>query len=337
MTLSRKEQDNILRWDGKKTGHYEVYYMKWNDFASRMAYWIRYTMTSPAPQVGAPYCELWGTFFDASEPGKNFALKNRFPIEKLSWDKDKFGIRIAGAELAMNACHGKIADEAKGNSLEWEVSFDSPDKTFYHLTPQRMYKGDFPKTKALAPHHDARFTGKVIANGREIKFSNARGQQTHLWGVKHAHRWAWGHCNTFKEDDEAVWEGLDGQIKLGPIKSSHLKLFYLKYKGKSHYFNVFPKWFTNKSKWELAHWTFDARDKEIRMVGEISARYEDFVAVTYMDPDGDPLWCNNTELADIKISVYDSAGVKLGDLTSAMGCASEYVDRKTYPEVPVRI
>jgi len=337
MTISRKEQDNLLRWDGEKLGHYEVYYLKWNDMASQTAYWIRYTMTAPLAQISNPYCELWGIFFDAKDPKNNFAVKNRFQIDKLAWNKDKFRVQVSDAELTMNACHGKIVDEAKGNTLSWELDFDSPGNTFYHFPNQRFYTGSFPKTKALAPHEDARFTGTVIANGREIKFSEARGQQTHLWGVKHALRWAWGHCNTFKEDEDVIWEGLDSQIMLGPVKSPHFKLFYLRYKGRDYYFNRLPQWFANKSKWELARWTFDVHNKDIRMVGELNAPYEDFVAVTYTDPDGDLLWCNNCKVSDIKLTLFDASGARIDELTSDKGSAAEYVDRKTYPEVPVRI
>ncbi len=337
MTISRKEQDNILRWDGKKLGHYEVYYLKFNDMESQTAYWLRYTLTSPLPQISNPYCELWGIFFDAADPKNNFAVKNRFPIDKLSYEKDRFRVGISDAELTINACHGKITDETKGNSLSWDISFDSPGKTYYFFPSERFYTGSFPKTKGLAPHEDARFTGTVVANGREIKFSDAPGQQTHLWGVKHALRWAWGHCNCFKDSPGTLWEGLDSQVMLGPIKSPHFKLFYLKHDGKEYFFNSLPQWFSGKSKWELAKWTFDIQNKEIRMVGDISGGYEDFVAVTYTDPDGELLWCNNSKVSTLKLSLYDPDGGRIAELVSDKGCAAEYVDRRTYPEVPVRI
>lgn len=337
MPIGEKEKNNILRWDGSKRGHYEVYYLKWNDFESKTAYWIRYTMTSPLPQIANPYCELWGIFFDTADPSKNFAVKNRFTIDKLEWDKDKFRVKVADAELGMNACHGKIQDAAKNFSLDWNISFDSTSETFYHFPSKRFYTGGFPKTKALAPHENARFTGKVIANGREINFKDSPGQQTHLWGTKHAHRWAWGHCNSFKEDPGAVWEGLDSQIMLGPVVSPHFRLFYLKTGGKDHFFNSFKHWFANKGGWKIGLWTFEAKDKEIKIVGEITSKYDDHVAVTYSDPDGDLLWCNNSKVASIKIDVFDLNGSRITQLTSDHGCAAEYVDRKIYPEVPVRI
>ncbi len=184
---------------------------------------------------------------------------------------------------------------------------------------------------------DARFSGSIEAAGRRVEFKDAPGQQTHIWGSKHALRWAWGHCNAFKEDPGAVWEGLDSQIKLGPLTSPHLKVFYLKTGGREYLFNAVPLWIKNKSDWRLGRWTFEAKTKEIRIKGEVSSRPEGFVGVTYADPDGGALWCNNSKVADIRISLFGPKGERLGELTSEKGCALEFVDRRTYPEVPIRI
>jgi hypothetical protein len=337
MVLSEKERDNELRWDGKKRGWYEVYYLKWNDLESRTACWIRYTMTSPLAKVGDPYCELWGIFFDAERPEKNFAVKDRHPIKLFSWDRDRFLVGVGDAELATKSCHGSIKDEEKGLSLSWDLRFDSKGPSYHHFPHEKLYEMSFPKTKVLSPHEDARFSGTVIANGREIKFIDAPGQQTHIWGTKHALRWAWGHCNAFKEDDTALWEGLDSQIKLGPFPSPHLTGFILRYKGTEHLFTTFKSMFTNRSRWELGAWRFEAKSKEIRMAGVVTCDNDEMVAVTYTDPDGKNLWCNNSKVATIKLMLFGPDGKSMGELTSDHGCAAEFVDRRTYPQVPVEI
>jgi hypothetical protein len=73
------------------------------------------------------------------------------------------------------------------------------------------------------------------------------------------------------------------------------------------------------------------------MRGEVSAGPERMVAVTYTDPDGEKLWCNNSKVAAIKLELFGPDGKARGVLTSGSGCAAEFVDRRTYPEVPVRI
>jgi hypothetical protein len=335
--MDEKERDNILRWDGDKRGWYEVYYLKWNDAASRTACWVRYTLTSPLPGKGETYCELWGIFFDAADPSKNFAVKERFPIARLSYDRDRFRVSIADAELFQNSAHARIADPATNNALAWDLRFDSSSPSFHHFPSEKMYELSFPKTKVLSPHEQGRFSGKVTANGRVIAFADAPGQQTHIWGTRHALRWSWGHCNSFQEDPDAVWEGLDSQIKLGPVASPHLKLFYLRWQGRDHLFNSPSQLFLNRSRWELGRWSFAARNRELRIKGEVSCRDEEMVAVTYTDPDGEKLWCHNSKVAAIRLDLFGPDGRRLGALASDHGCAAEFVDRRTYARVPVRI
>jgi hypothetical protein len=337
MLRDAKERDNLLRWDGRRRGWYEVYYLKWNDPKTETAAWVRYTMTSPLPGRGKPYCELWGIFFDAARPERCLALKDRFPISLFSWDSDRFLVGVAEAELAQNSCHGALADEAAGHRLSWDLKFDSATPSFHHFPHEKMYALAFPQTKVLSPHEFCRFSGELVADGRKITLAAAPGQQTHIWGAKHAHRWAWGHCNSFAEEPDAIWEALDTQIKLGPLVSPHLKMIYLKYQGKDYRFNGLGKLLTNRSRWDLGRWTFAASGPDLALRGEVSCRPEQMVGVTYTDPDGDHLWCHNSKIAAIKLDLLGPGRKPITTLTSAHACAAEFVDRKTYPEVPIRI
>lgn len=335
--LEEKEQGNMMRWDGRRRGFYEVYYMYFNDPRSRTATWIRYTVTSPLKKIGEPRCELWGIFFDITEPKNNFAVKQTYPIDRFSKDPDRFRLGVADAELNMNHCHGSISDSNQSNSLYWDLGLESATPAFPYLSWKPLYALPVPKSKALVVHQDARFTGKLTANGREIDLKGARGQQSHIWGTKHAQRWTWGHCNNFKEDDSAVFEGIDIQIKGGLLEKLHLKMFYLKYRDRIHRFNSLPLLLKNKSSHGLGRWEFEARNNQIRMVGEAKADTQHMVGVTYHDPDGDLLWCNNSKVAALNLQLFDKSGNPIGELSSPEGCALELVDRKKYPEVPIRI
>jgi hypothetical protein len=337
MPPGEKEAGNLLRWDGRKRGFYEVYYLKFNDPKSRSAAWIRYTLTSPLEKIGEPYCELWGIFFDALDPEKNFAVKQRHPIGRLSWGRERFRVDIADAGLEMNRCHGAIDDPRRGKSLSWDLEFDSQTPILYYYPWKRLYRLPLPRTKVLVPHLDATFSGQLTADRREIELKSARGEQTHLWGSKHNLRWVWGHCNTFREDESAVFEGADGQVKHGPIESAHFKMFYIRTRDREHLFNAPLQWLSNRSKFGLGRWEFEAQDQEIRIVGEVKSDFDRFVGVTYQDPDGQPLYCNNTKLASIRLKLFERDGRPITELTSADGCALELVDRKPHPEVPLQI
>jgi len=337
MRINQKEKENLLRWDGSQRGFYEVYFIKWNDADSKTAGWIRYTLTSPVADLGQAYAELWGIFFDQTNPDKNIAVKQRLSREQLHWDRNRLDLKIADSRLLQNRCHGTIVDAGRGHSMAWELEFVSDCPVFYHYPFARLYQLRFPKTKVLSPHLDAKFFGTITADGRKIKLQGAKGQQTHIWGAKHALRWAWGHCNQFCEDPDAVFEGLDAQVQLTPLWGPHFKIFYLRTRGREYYFNSPLHWFLSRSRWKLGQWNFEIRNQQILVKGEILSRPAQMVGVTYTDPDGELLWCNNSKLSSIRLSLLDASGCRMGELSSAHACAAEYVDRRIYPEVSIRI
>jgi hypothetical protein len=331
MHLTEKDQANQLRWDGARRGFYEVYYLKWNDRATRTAAWIRYTLTSPATGIGERYCELWGIFFDGKNAANHLAVKNRFSIDHLSTTHAPFALTVAGAKLTSAAAQGAINDERGAATMRWEVEVTSADGPFRPFPFAFMYESDlFPKTKMVVPHENARFTGELVVGKRRIQLRDAPGQQTHLWGVKHAHRWAWGHCNAFAEDTGAVWEGLDATIRLGPFQP-RFTFFLLKAFGRTHVLNQPTALLLSRSTWDSETWRFESGNHEIKVIGEIRARPEDIVTVTYMDPDGALLYCHNCKIADVRLQLQDRRGKALGTLTAERTCAVEFVDRVIHP------
>ena len=63
------------------------------------------------------------------------------------------------------------------------------------------------RTLLTLVHPDLAITGTVRVEGRELVLDGARGGQAHLWGSKHAARWAWAHANDLR--------GLDGERRPG--------------------------------------------------------------------------------------------------------------------------
>ncbi|MDP8224548.1 MAG: hypothetical protein P9L99_14400 [Candidatus Lernaella stagnicola] len=336
MATTQIDRANALRWDGRTRGYYEVYYLKWNDAASRTAGWVRYTLTSPLPAIGKPYCELWGIFFDVDKPANHFGVRNRFAIDALRHADDPFAVNIGDAELTADRTRGAIHPSASGSLMSWDLHIRALDPVARPFPHDWMYKGKFPTTKIIVPHQNSRFSGVFQVGDRTIELHDAPGQQSHLFGTRHGHRWAWGHCNSFAEDENAVWEGLDGQVKLGPALP-HFKYFYVKAFGQEYWFNSLSQLVLNESRWDTSRWRFGAENAGVKMTGEITTRPGNFVTVGYMDPDGGLLYCHNSKISTMRLELTGRDGKSIGTLTSENGCAVEFVDRRIYPEMTVYI
>ena len=98
----------------------------------------------------------------------------------------------------------------------------------------------------------------------------------------------------------------------------------------------------NESEFDLTSWRFDAKDGRRRLVGEVRAKKEDLVGVTYHDPDGDLAYCYNTEVADMSLDVFERAARwgswrKTEELRSDGRAHFEYAQRQPVDGVPLKV
>ncbi len=329
--ITEAEAANRTRWNGEP-GHYEVYYIKFNHNESSTAYWIRYTLL--APLKGNAVAELWVIFFDSKNPSNNRAVKESFPVSEVEIKKDRFFFRICDAEISQTGARGEI--HGKEGVIKWDLRFEPTMQIFYHFPHKLMYSTPVPKTKTVSPNFSIKINGKVEVNGKIYECKGEPGQQTHLWGTKHAEQWTWANSSIFKEDSGAIFEGLSARIKIGNRLSPGLTLFFIRCLGKDYYLNSLVRLFRNKSDSAFPVWKLSSQQGNTRFSGEIKAGLNTFVGVEYTDPDGEKLWCYNTKVADMELTVFEKEK-KVMTLISAKTCALEFVGRTKDPRVPIRI
>jgi hypothetical protein len=291
------EADNLMRWDGKK-GHYEVWYLTCNQVAEKAGFWIRYTLEAP---LHAPaYAQLWFAFFDALEPSRGFALNRRFPIERLASERSPFSVELAGARLTHDGMRGSL--EGDGHAARWDLAWLPAAETHRHL-PDVIYATRFADTRVLSPNLDVPIRGTIVVDGRTLQLDGDPGGQTHVWGRKHAHSWAWAHCNAFEGRRGAALEGLTVRLERRGVVLPPLTLISLYLDGEAHRLNGFQHLPANRGRFGTARYQFRALGPEVRITGEYVCRPEDMVLAEYADPDGDPAWCANSCVADLRVTV----------------------------------
>jgi hypothetical protein len=295
------ERDNARVWQGQP-GHYEVWYLTFNHRPSRTGFWIRYTLEAPCSGRGDPYAQLWFAHFDAADPKRNFAVSRKLPITSMVAQAAPFEVRIGDATLTHASARGGL--EGAGHSARWDLTWIPARQTHLFL-PGFAYRSSKVSTKVLSPNLDVALRGRVEVDGHTFALEAERGGQTHLWGRKHANAWAWGHCNAFEGKPGTAFEALT--VRVRPLTPS-LTFLTLVLDGETLKVPGLADTVSSRGRMGTTRYEMRASGPEVRIEGGYSCRPEDMVIAEYADPDGEPCYCANTEVADLWLRVYRRSG-----------------------------
>jgi hypothetical protein len=290
---------NALRWDGGP-GHYEVYYVTLTDPATGTGVWVRYTMC--APLDGAAESALW--LVAMARGGERVARRAVFPASELEALYGPFRLRLAGADLSDRGAAGDIGDDAA-----WELSWE-PRLGPYAFVHPLVARAGVAQTELVLAHADLAITGTVRLGDRVLELDGARGAQAHLWGRRHAARWAWTHSNDFRSaagearrdtfvDAVSVHVERLGR-ELGPSTP-----VVGRFRGEDFAATDPLALVRARSRFGPSAWRFEAHAGKRKIVGEVDAPRETLAGVTYHDPDGRPAYCVNSEVASMRLAVWD--------------------------------
>ncbi len=295
------ERDNAPVWQGRP-GHYEVWYLTFNHRPSRTGFWIRYTLEAPSAGRGDPYAQLWFAHFDAADPTRNFAVNRKLPIASMVAQAAPFEVRIGDATLTHASARGSLA--GAGHSARWDLAWAPAQQTYLFL-PEAMYRSARISTKVLSPNLDVALRGRVEVDGHTLALEGEPGGQSHVWGRKHADAWAWGHCNGFEGKPGTAFEALTARVRRITPPLTFLTLVL---DGEPLRFTGLADTLLTRGRMGTARFELRARGSEVRIEGGYSCRPEDMVVAEYADPDGEPSYCANTEVADLRLTVYRRSG-----------------------------
>jgi len=323
---------NARRWDGRP-GHYEVWYLTLTDPASSIGVWIRYTLR--APLDGAAECALW--LLAMAPDGDRFAGRQTFPASELEARDDPFRLCLAGADLSDRGAAGAV------DGGTWELSWE-PRLAPYEFVHPLVRRTGAAETVLVLPHADLVISGTVRLGERVLELDGARGGQAHLWGTRHAARWAWTHASDLHDADgvarpDTFVDAVSVYVErlgreLGPSTP-----VVGRFRGDDFAATSPVALARARSRFGLSTWRFEARDGKRRIMGEVDAPRETLAGVVYHDPDGRPACCYNSEVASIRLSVFDRTargrfGWLLRDTLVARGRAHfEYGQRASVADV----
>ncbi len=311
---------------GPSAGHYESFYLKCGDTASRQALWLRYTVHKGHGE--APIGSLWATLFDADGP---HAAKVSPGPEQLGAGGADW-VRIGDARIGADGCRGTVPELA-----EWSLTFEGDEPPFPYLPSAWMYRGKLPRTKALSLRPAIRVSGTVTVRGRTVQLDGWPGMIGHNWGAEHAERWIWMHGTAFGEAPDAWLDATIGRIKIGPWTTPWVANGCLSLDGVRHRLGGLGKTRAVHVDERAERASFTLPGDGIVVRGEVSApRRADVVGWIYSDPEPDSQHHTaHCAIADMTLTVMRT-GQPPRTLSVAAGATYELGMRERDHGIPIQ-
>jgi hypothetical protein len=294
------------------TPHVESFFIKANDPRHDRTLWLRLTLASDGRET---FGEAWGIYFDRQE-NLRIAIKERWPVSRIFADPERAGVGIGPCSLEEGRSYGLVQGDS--HSLSWDLSFTDEAPEFRHLPSERLYRTKLVTTKVVSPHPSATLSGRLeLWHGKHrradcvrIDLAGWRGMQGHHWGRRHADGYAWAHCNIFSESAEgAYFEAVSGRPKIGGILPANVSLGRLVIGDQTYRFDTWAGLGGRQSSdYGKLGWRFSLSGPDGSLTGEVQAKAADTVALEYSSPQEQPLYCLNSQLADLTLTLTPKHG-----------------------------
>lgn len=280
-----------------ENGCYESWYLKAGDAAARRAVWLRYTVHKRPGQP--PVGSLWMTLFDERGP---HAAKTSQPPEALvpgDGGRGEAGwLRIGEAAIGPGGARGEVPGLAR-----WELRFEGGEEPFPYLPKRWMYRGPFPRTKALSLVPGLRVSGTVTVRGRTVTLDGWPGMVGHNWGAEHAERWIWMHGTSFEERPGDWIDLIVGRIVVGGRTTPWVANGCISLDGVRHRVGGISRVRSTRIDELPERASFWLTGEEIAVRGSVGAPARDVVGWVYADPDGSEHHTAHCAIADMRLRV----------------------------------
>jgi len=322
-------EENHARFQpGQRAGHYESFFLRANHPSRPLAFWIRYTLYSPAGRADAGLGELWAVFFDG-EAGAHVAVKREVPIARAHFDRHAFAVSVDDARLDAAGLTGAIEAGDAGRDggpsrhrIAWEMRYRG-DPTPLLLFPRSLYETRLPRAKSLVGVPLATFDGELRVDGRVVDVGGWVGSQNHNWGSQHTDHYAWGQVAGFDTHPGSFLEIATARLRLGPVWTPFMTPVVLRHEGREHVANTPIALLHNQGSFDDSSrtpvdvgasvtWRFRFETEELRASGYLAADLADFVTLTYLNPPGGTKRCLNSKIASASLTLVHKVGPRRG-------------------------
>ncbi|HUS24843.1 MAG TPA: hypothetical protein VM369_07830 [Candidatus Binatia bacterium] len=285
-------------------GFYESWFQRANHPSQPLAFWIRYTVFSPASDPNAAIGELWAVRFD-SRAGHS-AAKSEWPLARSRFSRDRLDVQIGESVLADGKLRG--AANSGGRRIAWDLGYEGGQGPLL-LMPPGLYARGFPRAKSLVGVPNCIYRGWIEVDGQRTAVDGWQGSQNHNWGVRHTDAYAYGQVCGFDDAADSFLEVATGRLRIGPWWTPRMTPVVLRHAGREYAFNsLLQSTLRARGRYGLFHWDFASKQGAVRIEGRIEAPREAFIGLRYANPPGGSKHCLNTKLARCELRLRQEDG-----------------------------
>jgi hypothetical protein len=330
--LQRAAWNGCRYVSGTPLGHYESWFQRANHPQRALAFWIRYTIFSPALRPQDAVGELWAIFFDG-ERGRVTAVKEAAALSGCRFASSGIDVHVGAAVLTDTHLEGRAS--TGGHTLEWSLGYEGAEPPLL-LLPRPLYERSFPRAKAVVGTPNAAFRGVIRVDGEAVAIENWKGSQNHNWGSRHTDSYAWGQVAGFDDAPDVFLECSTAQLRLGPVWTPRMSLVVLRAEGEEFALNSLAQALRARGRCGFFDWRIESASSRARVTIRIHAPRSIFVGLVYANPPGGAKTCLNTKLAACELTL-ERPGREARTWTTAHRAAFEILTDRSDHGVAVAV
>jgi len=296
------------RWPGRGPWD-EVWFLE-ASVAPGQSVWIRYVLGD------GPHRRGLATWAIATTPEGLLADQGRYDLGGLRPDRPialDDELLLHGTDPATVPTGGRGEGRARGRAGEahWDLELSVGPRA-HRMVPSLVERLGVGRTYVPALL-DLHVSGEVVIGGRRFSLEGAPAVLGHIWGATNrTTEWAW--CHGHDAERGLLFEGLSVRLGTLPLLTTLGLWIGDEHIGISHARHLVR----TRSRIDGDAWSFSARRRGVRVVGEARLPAQGIASVRYLDPaDGQVRACRNSGQSQLRLDVTSGGQTRRFELRDA--------------------
>ncbi len=289
-------------------GKFEIWYVRFIDPETTESVLIDF--------MKFPEEDLCRVVFEPGD-GEGLVSMDRFKPGTLRASSYTLKLKLGHNEFEPHGLKGAVGEKPK---IEFDLTCE-PGNLGIDYNPQILKRLKIANMMLATPALEARFSGIVRIDGKEHRYSQVPGTQTHYWGRRFYPGWIYLSCNTFPDSD-LIFEINAPQLPLLGIAGGTC---FVRYQGREYRFNTLRTSFRNVRVLQDGRkgiWVSELTGGGHKFVFTVTASAEEMLLI--LDRGGQMVYY--TGRADCLCSIHERRGPiwrKKEDVQASHTCAAE--------------